>query len=81
MAKAIEHLSDAFRFDLPERTSVDIPMWRGGSYEQLKQPRKALEDYLRGLVACSYAKLVCVALSTHRRSGVPRCTPLEQRIE
>ena len=56
-AKAVEHLSNAFRFDLPERTSVDILMWRGGSYEQLKQPRKALEDYLRGLVACSYYAL------------------------
>lgn len=56
-AKAIEHLSNAFRFGLPEKTSIDVLMWRGGSYEQLKQPRKALEDYLRGLVACSYYDL------------------------
>lgn len=56
-AKAVEHLSNAFRFDLPEKTSIDILAWRGGSYEQLKQPRKAVEDYLRGLVACSYYAL------------------------
>jgi hypothetical protein len=56
-AKAVEHLSNALRFDLPERTFIDILMWRGGSYEQLKQPRKAMEDFLRGLVACSYYAL------------------------
>lgn len=56
-AKAVEHLSNAFKFDLPEKTSIDILMWRGGSYEQSKRPRKALEDYLRGLVACSYYDL------------------------
>lgn len=56
-AKAVEHLSNALRFDLPERTFIDILMWRGGSYEQLKQPRKAVEDFLRGLVACSYYAL------------------------
>ena len=32
-------------------------MWRGDSYEQLKQPRKAVEDFLRGLVTCSYYAL------------------------
>ncbi len=56
-AKAVEHLSNAYRLGLPEKTSIDVLMWRGGSYEQLKQPRKALEDYLRGLVACSYYDL------------------------
>lgn len=56
-AKAVEHFSNALRFDLPEKTFIDTLMWRGNSYEQLNQPRKALADYLRGLVACSYYAL------------------------
>jgi len=56
-AKAISHLSRALEFNLPERTYIEICMWRGGSYEQLKKYPEALRDYLRGLVACSYRDL------------------------
>jgi hypothetical protein len=56
-AKAVEHLGNALRFDLPDRTFIDILSWRGNSYEQLKQPKQAVAEYLRGLVACSYYAL------------------------
>ena len=56
-AKAIVNLSRALQFNLPERTYIEICMWRGGSYEQLKKYPEALRDYIRGLVACSYRDL------------------------
>ena len=56
-AKAVTHLSRALEFNLPERTFIDICMWRGGSYEQLKKYPEALRDYIRGLLACSYRDL------------------------
>lgn len=56
-AKAVTHLSRALEFNLPERTYIEICMWRGGSYEQLKKYPEALRDYIRGLLACSYRDL------------------------
>lgn len=56
-AKAIAHFSRALEFSLPERTYIEICMWRGGSYEQLKQYPAALRDYIRGLLVCSYRDL------------------------
>jgi hypothetical protein len=56
-AKAVIHLGRALEFHLPEKTYIEICMWRGGSYEQLKQHPEALRDYLRGLLACSYHDL------------------------
>jgi hypothetical protein len=56
-AKAVVHFTAALRYELPERTYIEILMWRGGSQEQLKQTTEALRDYLRGLLACSYYDL------------------------
>ena len=56
-AKAVTHLSRALEFNLPERTYIEICMWRGGSHEQLKNYPEALRDYVRGLLACSYRDL------------------------
>src|SRR5208283_2571435 len=47
----------ALGYDLPERTYIQIVGWRGNSQEQLKKPKEALTDYLRGLLACSYYDL------------------------
>ena len=56
-AKAVLHLSNALKFDLPKRTRLKIFMWRGNSLEGLKKHDEALHDYLRGLLACSYYDL------------------------
>jgi hypothetical protein len=56
-SKAVVHLTAALGHDLPEKTCIEIFMWRGGSQEQLKKPKEALTDYLRGLLACSYHDL------------------------
>ncbi|WP_269527159.1 hypothetical protein [Coraliomargarita parva] len=56
-AKAVVHLSNALKFQLPERTQIKIFMWRGNSLEGLKKHEEALQDYLRGLLACSYHDL------------------------
>jgi len=56
-AKAVANFSRALEFNLPERTYIEICMWRGGSYEQLKKNPEALRDYIRGLLACSYRDL------------------------
>lgn len=56
-AKAVVHLSNALKFHLPEKTRLQIFMWRGNSLEGLKKHKEALQDYLRGLLACSYYDL------------------------
>jgi hypothetical protein len=56
-AKAVAHFTAALRYELPERAYIEVLMWRGNSQEQLKQTREALNDYLRGLLACSYHDL------------------------
>jgi hypothetical protein len=56
-AKAVVHFTAALRYELPERTYIQILMWRGNSQEQLKKTSEALRDYLRGLLACSYYDL------------------------
>jgi hypothetical protein len=56
-AKAITHFSRALEFNLPEKTYIEICMWRGNSYEQLQKYPEANRDYLRGLLACSYRDL------------------------
>lgn len=56
-AKAVLHLSNALKFQLPEKTRLQIFMWRGNSLEGLKKHDEALQDYLRGLMACSYYDL------------------------
>lgn len=55
--KAVIYLSRALEYNLPEKTYIEICMWRGGSYEQLKKYPEALRDYIRGLLACSYRDL------------------------
>jgi hypothetical protein len=56
-SKAVVHFTAALGHDLPEKTCIEIFMWRGNSQEQLKKPKEALADYLRGLLACSYYDL------------------------
>jgi hypothetical protein len=56
-AKAVVHLSNALKYKLPERTRLQVLVWRGGSREQLNQRKEALGDYLRVLLACSYHDL------------------------
>ena len=56
-AKAVIHLSNALKFHLPEKTRLQIFMWRGNSLEGLKKHDEALQNYLRGLLACSYYDL------------------------
>ncbi len=56
-AKAVVHFTAALRYELPERTYIEILMWRGNSQEQLKKTTEALRDYLRALLACSYYDL------------------------
>lgn len=53
-AKAVLHLSNALKFKLPEKTYIEVLMWRGNSLEGLKKYDAALKDYLRALLACSY---------------------------
>jgi hypothetical protein len=55
--KAVFYFTAALGHDLPEKTCIEILMWRGNSQEQLKKPNEALTDYLRGLLACSYYDL------------------------
>lgn len=55
--KAVLHLSSALKYNLPEKTYLQILLWRGNSLEALKKYDKALKDYLRGLLACSYHDL------------------------
>lgn len=52
--KAIVHLTKALEFKLPERTIMEIFVWRGGSFEQLKNYKESLKDYLRVLLAATY---------------------------
>jgi hypothetical protein len=56
-AKAVAHFTTALQYPLPEKTYIEILMWRGNSQEQVKQTPGALQDYLRGLLACSYHDL------------------------
>jgi hypothetical protein len=56
-SNAVVHFTAALKNDLPEQTFIEILTWRGGSQEQLKNTNEALEDYLRGLLACSYYDL------------------------
>jgi hypothetical protein len=56
-AKSLVHLTAALRYELPEKTYIQVLMWRGGSQEQLNKTKEALKDYLRGLLACSYHDL------------------------
>jgi hypothetical protein len=56
-SNAVVHFTAALQNDLPEKTYIEILMWRGGSLEQLNKTTEALKDYLRGLLACSYYDL------------------------
>lgn len=56
-AKAVVHLSNALKYELPESIRLKVLVWRGGSREQLNQRKEALGDYLRVLLACSYHDL------------------------
>lgn len=56
-AKAAVHFTAALEYELPEKTQIEILMWRGNALEQLKKGTEALKDYLRGLLACSYHDL------------------------
>jgi len=56
-AKAVVHFTNALEYELPEKAYIRAIMWRGNALEQTKKHRKALEDYLRGLLACSYHDL------------------------
>jgi hypothetical protein len=56
-AHAVAHFTTALQYRLPEKTQIEILMWRGNSQEQLKQTTNSLNDYLRGLLACSYHDL------------------------
>lgn len=56
-AKAIEHFTKALGHTLPDETYIEIILLRGNSREQLKQTTEAMQDYLRGLLACSYYDL------------------------
>lgn len=56
-AKAVDHFTSALQYQLPEKTYMQILMWRGNSQEQMKKSNEALKDYLRGLLACSYYDL------------------------
>lgn len=56
-AKAVAHFTAALQYPLPEKTYIEILMWRGNSQEQLKNASEALMDYLRGLLAISYYDL------------------------
>jgi tetratricopeptide (TPR) repeat protein len=52
-AKAARHYSQALSFEFPITTYLQIVMGRGNAYEQLGELDRALQDYLRGLVAIS----------------------------
>jgi hypothetical protein len=56
-SKAVSHFTAALGHDLPDKTYIQVLMWRGSCQEQLKKPNEALADYLRGLLACSYYEL------------------------
>ena len=56
-SNAVTHSTMALRYDLPEKTYIQILLWRGNSQEQLKNTNEALTDYLRGLLACTYYDL------------------------
>jgi hypothetical protein len=65
-AKAVIHFSHALQYGLPEKTSIEILLWRGSAFEQLEKPERALMDYLRGLLACSYHDLSGAAKDIER---------------
>jgi hypothetical protein len=55
--KAVEHFTNALKYQFPDRTFIQLVQWRGGSLEALKKYRDALKDYLRGLLVCAYYNL------------------------
>jgi len=56
-AKAVVHFTAALQYQLPEKTFMQVLMWRGNAQEQINKQNEALKDYLRGLLACSYYDL------------------------
>jgi hypothetical protein len=51
-AKAVEHFGKALAFELPPIVRLQIHLWRGNSYEQLKRNDEALTEYLKGTLIC-----------------------------
>ena len=51
--KSVIHFTKALEYRLPAKAYIDALMLRGGASEQGKDYRAALDDYLRGLLACS----------------------------
>jgi len=51
-AKATEHLGKALTHDLSPTVRVQVHLWRGNSFEQLKQRKEALLEYLNGMLIC-----------------------------
>src|SRR3954452_16133495 len=51
-AKAVEHFGKALAFELPPIVRLQIHLWRGNSYEQLKRNQEALTEYLQGMLIC-----------------------------
>jgi hypothetical protein len=58
-SNAVVHFTAALKNDIPEKTFIEILLWRGGSLVQLNNTNEALKDYLRGLLACTYYGLQC----------------------
>ncbi|MEO6054460.1 MAG: hypothetical protein ABIP97_10635 [Chthoniobacterales bacterium] len=57
-AKAVQYFTSSLKcYGLSEITYSQILMWRGNSQEQLGKIPEALNDYLRGLLECSYRDL------------------------
>ena len=51
--KSVIHFTKALNYRLPEQAYIDALMLRGNASEQGDDHRAALDDYLRGLLACS----------------------------
>ena len=50
--KAVEHLGKALTYDLPVTVRLQVHLWRGNSFEQLKRRKEALLEYLNGMLTC-----------------------------
>jgi len=55
---AVVHFTTALDYDnLPDKTRLEILLWRGNSLEQMGKLDEAMKDYLRGLLECSFHDL------------------------
>jgi len=57
LSNAVIYFTKTLQYDLPQKEYIEVVLWRGNCEETLHEQDRALMDYLRGLLACSYYDL------------------------